>query len=950
MQNFWKWLVLVVAVAGGGFAVFQVNESLTQLTGRSATNPAAAAFAANGPSDVAPPTAAIEPTLAAPPQPLEPTPAPNSDFVPVDRFAATGEPAASDDAFEAAPYDDLLPEPVDDFAAAASMPPTPEPQAELPEFETSFDAVAAAVTETVTETVGETANAVAAGVDVRSLRGQSPEAAPAMQLAQASQPSLRDKLGQIGARLRGEPAASPNPQAQLVNEFDGLMTQADVAAARTRQAAQQAFAEEAAAVDAFAGAAAAAGNDLADAGVESIDMLGSQLPPAPNADANPFAAFEANLPPQQSAAAMPPAAQPPMSPAASPNAQTAQAMQAMGQLPQAAAPAPIGYDAAELAAQPTAQTMPPQPAASFAPQTAEPSRVNPLDAVALDAMSPAPGSEPIAAEPPAAIQPAGFGMEPTYAGQGFETNERPQPANFDLSRRDERRNAIPDRIRVESEPLLSALEEVEPQPKRVASRDLTDQLMGRSTIDRDVVRGPVQPELQILKQAPKKASIGDPMVYSIVVKNIGRSTAHKVVVEDRVPKGSRLSGTRPKAEMSTVRDENVLFWEYDAIGPGEEKLIQVKVVPTSSGQIGSITTVRMVAETAAETIITAPELRIDLVGQDEAQLGEVVEFEYQIANTGSEDAYDVVIRSILPEGFQHSRGADIAYEVGTLRAGESKKIPLPLRAIEVGRYDNEARLTARGGVTAETSRPISIIKSRLSIERSGPGKRFVGTSSEFMNLVRNNSSRTLRNVRVVEELPAGVEFATATNNGTRQAGGRSIVWMIPSLPPGGERELSATVVARQPGLAMTTVKAESEDGSRAMVKTDLNVIGFSSLKVETDHANTPFPVGATMPLKVKIRNGGSAPAHSVSVDMIVPDNLRVVEARGPKAHQVNGSTISFDPLEVVQIDQTLEYYLMVEAIGEGNTPLRLQLQSEELNGRPMLHDEELRTYLEDYSR
>ena len=957
MQNFWKWLALCVAVAGGGFAVFQVNESLTRIAGLNATQPPAGNVFDSPALDDG--SAAIEPTLAST---AVPSNAPDSEFVPVDRFAAESESPAD-------LYDDLVPAPNDDFASV-------EATDEADSYEDQF---AAEMTEQFAAV-----DAADDAVDLGSLRAQSPEsllppmdtlpsgstvgepaAVEPVLLAQAdTRPSFRDKLGQIGARLRGEPRQAAAPVAQpiqsqtpaapprTVNEFDGLMNPADLAAqqqAAMTNAAQAAPQQAAAAFDSFAAEA-----------TTSIDTLGA---------ADPFAGLDI---PEPSAAPVQQAMEPAM--AAAP-----QAIPAPQPTPQ---PTPI-QSAADFAAQAFGPT---EPAAAAAPQTAaapigyepSPSPLNPLDAAAVEGMNlmPTPTPEAAAIQPTAGYddgrgyasdfgdfgptpaanpRPIGQGV-PTPAAQppssDFGFDDEPTPANFDLSARDRRREATPDRIRVESTPMIINPMAVESdQPQRVAARDLSDQLIGRSTIDRDVVRGPVQPELQILKQAPKKASIGEPFVYTIVVKNVGRSAANKVVVEDRVPKGSRLSGTIPKAEMSTVRDESVLFWEYDQIGPGQQEQIRVRIVPTASGQIGSITTVRMVAETAAETIVTAPVLGIELIGPTEAQLGEVVKYRYEVTNTGTEDAFDVVLNTRLPEGLKSPKGSpEITYPVGTLRAGETKSIPLPVRADKTGSYDTEAQVQARGNVTAMTTEPIDIIKSRLSIERTGLGKRFVGSSTEFVNVVRNNSSRTLRNVRIVEELPDEADFATATENGSKQAGGRSIVWMIPSLPPGGSRELSSTIVPRRPGQALSTVRAESEDGSRAIVKSELAVVGFSSLKVEADHANAPFPVGEQMPLKVRIRNGGSAAAHVVGMDMFVPENLRIVKASGPKPHLVNGSTISFEPIETVEIGQTLEYNLLVEAIGEGNGMLRMQLRSRELGSSPMLHDERLRTYIEDYSR
>ena len=60
--------------------------------------------------------------------------------------------------------------------------------------------------------------------------------------------------------------------------------------------------------------------------------------------------------------------------------------------------------------------------------------------------------------------------------------------------------------------------------------------------------------------------------------------AHNVVIEDRIPKGSELLGTSPRAELVGKR----LIWNEPALKPNEEKKISIKVVPKQEGPIGSV--------------------------------------------------------------------------------------------------------------------------------------------------------------------------------------------------------------------------------------------------------------------------------------------------------------------------------------------------------------------------
>src|SRR5439155_15185335 len=99
-----------------------------------------------------------------------------------------------------------------------------------------------------------------------------------------------------------------------------------------------------------------------------------------------------------------------------------------------------------------------------------------------------------------------------------------------------------------------------------------------------------------------------PLVYSIVIKNVGVSEARDIVVEDRIPKGTKLTGTVPRAELTGKK----LIWKIGNLPPNDQRKISIRVVPLEAGEIGSVATVNFVAEAAAETVVTAPRLEFEL--------------------------------------------------------------------------------------------------------------------------------------------------------------------------------------------------------------------------------------------------------------------------------------------------------------------------------------------------
>ena len=77
-----------------------------------------------------------------------------------------------------------------------------------------------------------------------------------------------------------------------------------------------------------------------------------------------------------------------------------------------------------------------------------------------------------------------------------------------------------------------------PRPSAEKRPDTKPDVQGDGTVSEQAPLGPQRPQLNIEKIAPQNALIGQPLIYTILVKNVGNSDAHDVVVEDRIPKGT----------------------------------------------------------------------------------------------------------------------------------------------------------------------------------------------------------------------------------------------------------------------------------------------------------------------------------------------------------------------------------------------------------------------------
>ncbi|MBW3539240.1 MAG: DUF11 domain-containing protein [Planctomycetes bacterium] len=427
-----------------------------------------------------------------------------------------------------------------------------------------------------------------------------------------------------------------------------------------------------------------------------------------------------------------------------------------------------------------------------------------------------------------------------------------------------------------------------------------------------------------------------PLFYYILVRNLGSSAARQVTVEDRIPLGTQLTGTIPRAELR----EKTVVWKLGTLEPGAEQKIAVRIVPTNEGQIGSVATVNFVAEVSSRTTITAPKLSLEMSGPEQVKLGRPVRFHFKLSNAGSGTASNVYLRSLIPRELRHPAGNDLEYKVGDLPAGQSREIDLTLTAVDEGSAEHKAIITADGGFSIEHSAEVEVLGSQLRLSRTGPKRRYVGRDAVFTNTVANDSTQPIAGVSVVETLPDGMEFVEASDGGTFDARSRTVTWRIDRLEPQSGRELQVTLLAKAAGTMPCDVRATEAGGDTARLTAETQVEGFTALGVRVPENPQPVAVGETLTLRIVAGNKGTEPASHVKVSVEVPPELELVSARGPSRETREGRRVSFAAVEELGGGADEEYQLVLKAVsaGKGDARVQIEVEADEL-ARPLQREE-----------
>jgi uncharacterized repeat protein (TIGR01451 family) len=314
-----------------------------------------------------------------------------------------------------------------------------------------------------------------------------------------------------------------------------------------------------------------------------------------------------------------------------------------------------------------------------------------------------------------------------------------------------------------------------------------------------------EPDVAITKTCPAGGIVGQPMTFSVEVRNPGTHPATNLVVTDTVPEGLRHESGQ----------KEVIVLRLNELAPGASVSESFTLVPERTGTFTN--TVRVTAdgglsdEVRCDTIVRQPALRISKSGRDRQVLGREVTYTIVVTNPGDAEAPNVVITDTIPAGTTYVRstppgtvsGNTITWTLGTHAAGAEQRYEVTLRGTAAGRHCDVVTATAPGlSDRAEACTTWEGVPGVLTELIDDPDPVEVGTTSVYTITITNQGTAPLTNLRVVAKIPDGEEYVSHTAAaGTTGTPSAKTVSFSPYqvLNPGGK--FTHTVTIRAVGIA-----------------------------------------------------------------------------------------------------------------------------------------------------
>lgn len=471
----------------------------------------------------------------------------------------------------------------------------------------------------------------------------------------------------------------------------------------------------------------------------------------------------------------------------------------------------------------------------------------------------------------------------------------------------------------------------------------SDGIGGTGRPGEKALEGTQSPTLTIEKIAPQEIQVGKPALFEIVVRNVGNATATDVEIQDIVPQGTELKASNPAAVRGKAGE---LLWLLGAMKPGDEAKVQMELLPTTEGEIGSVATVHFAAAASVRTICTKPELVVEVQMPRIVLAGDDVPVRIRVSNPGTGIATGIFLTEVVPAGMEHTAGGELEYEVGNLQPNESRELELTLKAVKEGSVVNIIQGEGDGTLRSETKTTVEIVAPALTVAIEGPKRRFLDRQATYTVSLANPGTASAKEVELATFLPKGLQFVEADNHGEYDPATHSVRWLLEELPAKEKGSVSVTTLPIEPGQQLLRVETTAARGVSAKQEEAIMVEGAASIVFQVVDTADPIEVGGDVTYEVFVANQGSKEATNVQLTVALPEGMKSLDADGPTKFNIAARQVTFQAIPQLAPKQETTFRVRVQCLAAGDHRCHVQLTSDDMK-TPVTKEEGTRVYADE---
>jgi hypothetical protein len=327
--------------------------------------------------------------------------------------------------------------------------------------------------------------------------------------------------------------------------------------------------------------------------------------------------------------------------------------------------------------------------------------------------------------------------------------------------------------------------------------------------------------------------------------------------------------------------------------------------------------------------VARPGLALTKTLLPEVSLCEPFEAVIAVRNTGNVPLTQVRVTDTLSPGFRTVDDREsLQLDAGALDPGRGMEFKFQLKPGGPGRQENRAQATSAEGVTAEATAATLVRAPALALTCTGPREAVVGRPATACLTVRNTGEATESRVTLTLSVPTGATTTGVSEGGTAAAD--KIVWQLPALAPGEEKQVCAAISMAEPGALSLTASAQGACSPRVETTCGVRIEGIPAILLEVVDLDDPIEVGSNDIYEIRVTNQGSTIGANIKVSCSIEDSQEFVSGGGATPMNADGSKITSEPLPVLEPKARATWRVVVKALKAGDVRFAVQLTSDQL--------------------
>jgi uncharacterized repeat protein (TIGR01451 family) len=394
----------------------------------------------------------------------------------------------------------------------------------------------------------------------------------------------------------------------------------------------------------------------------------------------------------------------------------------------------------------------------------------------------------------------------------------------------------------------------------------------------------IAPNIQITKNGPAAAIVGQEIPYRINVANYGDVASAGVTVRESIPPSVQiLKFNPPPTRRETMAEGENLIWELGRLERGEGRFIDLVLVATQTGRLLNQVEAAAAEGLSARAATTTEVVRAGLVVTKECpptgQVGRPVPFNIVISNPGAAPATNVRVIDDWDPAFVRPGlpGNRFEENIGTIPPGESRQLTMQLVPQQPGRWSNRIAVVADGNLSARAAATCEVDQAKLSITKTVDRPNlFVGNECTFTIRVANGSKVPLTGLQINDQLPGELDPLEASFPG--RINGSAVFWELGTLNPGDAKTVTLRARANRAGSQrVVNVAVATAEGISQKAEAAVSIDGIPGLQTELiDQPDDPVRIGGQVRYRMRITNQGTAMFRKIDVACEVPGNLEII--------------------------------------------------------------------------